>query len=451
MSDCPEIEWGGCNGNVGARPDQLWFDLEDTSNPSNDVPSNTLLTDAPTWFGGLASFACQFTGTATPNTTAANTLRMEAPIGGFEFYQSNMSDLWTNITGQTVRMRGIAYAPGETLATTPVRLFANIDGSGSFVSGNNFLDDFTTYSSLSEGDFLDASVELTGVDWSTRTTPAFFWCAKPNEATVSGEKFTAIGPWIERDGAGVIYHNFSKGGTTLADGGHWIRTDIIPASFYTGLLPALAGAEGECILFVTAGIGTDASQFAANLDTIITRFRAGTPNGTVVLGTAYAWSTSTSDQQSHFYDYVRTRSGILLLDTHAFLPAYDEGVALGYYSDLVHYNATGVTAYVAAIGDIVALIAANGDHSGYLGTDLTTDPMQVGVSFELSGVGTVGSSVVVTVNGEAWGSTTCAADGTWSITNTPTAAMRGAGTDVNTVATFGASFVTTRPSTIAAA
>jgi hypothetical protein len=354
-----------------------------------------------------------------------------------------------------VIVRGWAYGVDGGVTSSPdLQLWCRLNG-GTSVDEDNPAGD--AISAPSVGEYAEATLTLPE-GWTSSTGNAnTAWLLTPKGASTTADELASVSSVIYHpadDTPGLVLINFSAGGAVLTT--HFLDRDVFYPAYVETWLPMVAPA-GQHILWIDIGTngGNGDAEFAAHIIELIEYWRAHLgPQTPVVITTAYDNSTDAGGKLyvERIFAAVRATPGVLLLDTRSAMPAFAEMDAAGWIPDGIHLNDTGVAELMGRISAMTTEVVTNGaNHQGYIGTDLTTDPMQVGVEFELSGVGTVGSPVVVTVNDKTWGSTTCASDGTWSITNTPTVAMRIAGVDVDVVATFGPTRTTIRPTTIAAA
>lgn len=420
---------------------------------NDDAPQTCIYVGEVDWqYRGVIA---EMTGAAV---SSLNALLRRIDSGSDTFLSStNVPTIWARLHGNPTIFRGWAYGVTGGVQTSPdLCLWARANG-GTSVDANNPAGD--AISAPASGEYTEATLTMPeGWNSSTGNCNVFWLLTPKGTATTLGELASVSSViYHPADGTpGLVLINFSVGGSVLTT--HFLDRDVFYPAYVETWLPMVAPA-GQHILWIDMGTngGNGDTEFAAHIIELIEYWRAYLGAQTpVVITTAYDDSTDAGEMLyvSRIYDAVRQLGGrgVLLLDTRAAMKAYAEGVVAGYYADNTHYNDTGVAALMSMVSAMTTEVVANGaNHQGYIGTDLTTDPMQVGVEFELSGIGTVGSSAVVTVNGEAWGSTTCGSDGSWSVTNTPTVAMRGAGTDVDVVVTFGPTRATTRPTTIAAA
>lgn len=449
IENAPEVAW------VGA----MYF--TNTLSPAHatveiiaqagNTPQSSSYADPVDWtWGGVVA---EYTGVSV---TSVNYLgrRMTAPNASLTFSSALCPTLWTALLGTETHLRGWVYGvAGHADVSPDVRLWARTDGTA--YNAANPVSDPLDIETLADGEYAELTATLPDGWAAASGTIYHHYMGDPaGGATTLGE-LVALSPIVIElaSGNGVVLLDYSIGGEKLFE--HYLDPSVFPPQALSGWIARVGEKHVAWIAIGTNGGDAD-PEFVAHMKSWISTIRSALGSDTpIVITTEYDASADAGEKQyvAGLYQVERDVGGVLLLDTRAALPAYAEGVALGYYGDITHYNvATGVPVFGATIGDLIAEVVANGaNHQGYLGTDLTTDPLQVGVEFELSGVGTVGSAVVVTVNGEAWGSTTCGSDGSWSITNTPTVAMRGAGTDIDVVVTFGPTRMTTRPTTIAAA
>lgn len=440
-----DVAWVGMQFGGFAYSAPASHTVEQSAQTAGSAPTNSLAAEAPDWFD-RGNYVAEFTGTNVP--TADLNERM---VNSSTFSLANVPDLWGKLLGEETRLRGWLYAINDKVTSSPgIGLWwraDNVTAYGANSPGSGYYD----YASLGADQY--AEVELIrSAGWaSSNNVVALHWCAEGGAATTLGELAAMSQFIVESTDVGLVFLQWGQGGAHLDT--HFLSSTAFPPELLSTYAPLIGEKRVFHVDLGTNGGDAD-GDFLAHMKQLIALCRVGTAaNAAVWITTAYDASTDAGEKPyvKLLYQLQREVPGVIVLDTRAALPAYDEGVAAGYYGDITHYNATGEAVLASAVNDLFVEVESNGAyHSGYLGTDLTTDPMQVGVEFELSGIGSPGSAVVVTVNGEAWGSTTCASNGAWSITNTPTVAMRGAGADVNVVVTFGPTRATTRPTTIAA-
>jgi len=261
---------------------------------------------------------------------------------------------------------------GVTTADLTVKVMNTTSGDGVAPQDDGSCGYVSSYSVVQGYSVLTATVPDT-YDWTT--THGMKASLNYTQGAVvrdSEAVSVALGDWVVGSG-GVVLYNFGRSNGTASQ---FVDDNVFSSDLWTTLVPLL---DGERILYVDLGTndaGTTAEQ-TARIRELIADYRAGTPNGLVLLTTAYPRGDSGGVLGPEYYPGVSplqraaalavasVDSRVLVVDTYSMV-TYSEGVALGYYAntpgvepaDKVHFGPTGRAAMVQFIGERLVAAAA---------------------------------------------------------------------------------------------
>lgn len=188
-------------------------------------------------------------------------------------------------------------------------------------------------------------------------------CALASPTTTTSGIIGCLGNTIWM-GEGICHVCASVGGSTIE---RWLSSTLFSTA-HMQLWSAMA-AEMDATLIYDIDIGTNwvagttAAQWIDQMGTLAERLRAGSPGCLIMLGDDYPSSNSAGGVVPTYAVPDVTRAAASAMDAALFstwhdLPSYEEGVALGYYGDVTHYNFTGKRAFAAAKGAKILAAAA---------------------------------------------------------------------------------------------
>ena len=316
--------------------------------------TSPLIGGTQNWFG-WHSLEVEFHGEVEPGTTIhANR------IGTATFDGSQMPLLWKRMQGYAAKARIVAYRHaagldvGELLGPRFYLYQGYKAASGNTWGAPNYAGDYFTDTAgtgylVNELDIHDTEEWAVGFALRLATDVGAVCAPEGQILAVDAAVFEVQRP-------GVVWIGEATGGSGVQ---RYVRDDIYPETIFTDLWP-LKGDNRAMFIEVN---GTDLTheQLAEYTAECVRRFRAGTPDGPVILCTGYG--------NEFENDYVSTRAewlawvpaiaesigGCLLLDTNTALGPFAVNLAEGRYdgSDHVHFGEKGDSDLFKMIGDMI--------------------------------------------------------------------------------------------------
>jgi len=190
-------------------------------------------------------------------------------------------------------------------------------------------------------------------DWVTYPYPSVELIYTRGAATRAGETVTLPLLWVERATYGVTVYNFSLGGRALVV--DMTYPNIFPgSSLFEQIVPLFAGTP---MLWLDLGTNdtTTKAVHKGYIADMISAFRAGTPNGLVMMTNAYPTASNTPGVRPPYaqaaVEVAEEIPGVLCLDTHLRMGTYAEHTT--YYQDTIHYGGVGGSIYVQTIDQLL--------------------------------------------------------------------------------------------------
>jgi hypothetical protein len=271
--------------------------------------------------------------------------------------------MWANLVGMPARARTIAYRHAAAPTTEPgVLMVARSTADASYpVVAPNYQSpvtyDFTGSGYVS----LDAAIPDT-FNWAGSATVNAELIAVPSADTTNNEIVAYHQPWIEGNGPGVVFLEWSVGGVT---GARYASNVLFPPSLFEpgGFFQTFADT-GQPVLYWALGANSPNEAVAIQeiwIETVIGLFRSAFPNAPVILTTTHFGNNAPSydlNMLTATRNVAARTLGCLLLDTYLYWGNWRRGNAAGYYGDVIHLGAAGELVKCAMIGDMLHDVAS---------------------------------------------------------------------------------------------
>lgn len=351
--NCPQIAW------AGARIPLLVLDTVGHDSAASGITSGDEPTPSQHLAGNINSwcpfeaYEVEFTGVAEPGSGASSILSRCFYPSSNGPTEANYPNLWANAAGGTAKFRALYYKHGGSTPTTQPGITAHWRVTGNNFGGDNSNGDYVY-------DFSGSGYGEVWTDiqdgWATYPTASPELTAQPLTATTAGQIVAFVAAWVEAE-EGIVMHDWSVGGRSI-DG--WIDDSVFDPDMFSFLLPLFGENR---MLWIDIGQNNpeanDAAEHKAKVLELISRFRLGTPGGSVILTTSYPSSTdgATTYYADAHREIAAETPGVLLIDTFEAMPTYTESAALGYHADAVHFNDTGRAAWCDCVGHLISQAA----------------------------------------------------------------------------------------------